>query len=71
MQSQPVYWDTLTTLYLSGNQLTWLPDSVGTLTGLTELWVSDNKLTELPATIGGLSELVGHVRPWIVHSVTV
>lgn len=53
----PRYWNSLTTLFLTGNNLTWLPDSIGTLVSLTELWVSDNKLSVLPDTIGNLPEL--------------
>ena len=44
-------------LYLNGNQLTTLPESIGGLTALTSLDLSDNRLTALPESIGGLTAL--------------
>lgn len=58
LPDKPVYWGSLTTLYLSGNQLPWLPESIGTLKSLKELWVSDNLLTKLPDTLGALDHLI-------------
>eukprot|EP00040_Diaphanoeca_grandis_P009498 m.49040 g.49040 ORF g.49040 m.49040 type:complete len:356 (-) comp20927_c1_seq1:163-1230(-) len=58
LPAQPEYWGTLSTLYLCGNNLSYLPDSVGSLVGLSELWISDNKLSKLPTTISNLHNLV-------------
>ena len=44
-------------LYLYGNQLTELPQSIGNLTNLTTLSLSDNQLTKLPESIGNLTNL--------------
>lgn len=38
----------VTTLYLSGNQLTAVPDTLGNLTSLTTLHLSRNQLTAVP-----------------------
>jgi Leucine-rich repeat (LRR) protein len=42
-------------LWLHGNVLTSLPDSIGQLASLQTLSLSGNCLTQLPATIGALS----------------
>lgn len=42
-------------LWLHGNLLTRLPDSIGQLASLRSLSLSGNCLRELPATIGTLS----------------
>ena len=47
----------LTTLDLSGNQLTDLPDSLGNLTALTTLDLSVNQLTRLPDSLDTLRSL--------------
>ncbi|NES87329.1 MAG: GTPase, partial [Moorea sp. SIO2B7] len=47
----------LTTLDLSGNELTELPEFIGNLSNLTTLDLSGNELTELPEFIGNLSNL--------------
>jgi predicted ATPase len=47
----------LTSLNLSDNQLTTLPDSLGQLTQLTSLNLSDNQLTTLPDSLGQLTQL--------------
>jgi len=47
----------LTSLVLTGNGLSALPESVGRLTRLRSLECAGNKLTKLPASIGDLSEL--------------
>ncbi|KAK4764026.1 hypothetical protein SAY87_013464 [Trapa incisa] len=39
------------------DQVDWLPDSIGKLSGLLQLDLSDNRLLALPASIGGLSSL--------------
>ncbi|WP_170318945.1 COR domain-containing protein, partial [Allorhizocola rhizosphaerae] len=44
----------LTTLYLSGNQLTAVPAELGNLTSLTELSLHGNQLTAVPAELGRL-----------------
>jgi leucine-rich repeat protein SHOC2 len=49
--------DRSTTLSLSHNQLTKLPDSIGTLSDLTCLKLRDNQLTILPDNIGNLVKL--------------
>jgi len=48
----------LKTLYLSDNQLTELPDSIGNLTKLERLSLVMNQLTELPEWIGNLTNLI-------------
>jgi Leucine-rich repeat (LRR) protein len=48
---------TLTTLDLSGNQLSDLPASFGNHTKLTELNLSDNKISQLPQSFGNLTAL--------------
>ncbi|KAL8143323.1 hypothetical protein V2J09_016355, partial [Rumex salicifolius] len=40
------------------DQIEWLPDSIGKLSGLITLDLSENRITTLPATIGGLSSLM-------------
>ena len=47
----------ITSLNLSNNQLTFLPDSIGNLRKLEELHVSGNQLVQLPETIGNLFHL--------------
>jgi leucine-rich repeat protein SHOC2 len=49
--------DRSTTLSLSSNQLTKLPDSIGTLSNLTCLKLRDNQLNILPDSIGNLFKL--------------
>jgi len=49
----------LTTLNLSGNQLTSIPESFGNLTNLTELSIYNNPLTNLPESFGNLTNLTG------------
>ncbi|GAB5411197.1 MAG: hypothetical protein ChlgKO_03110 [Chlamydiales bacterium] len=44
-------------LFLSGNQLTSLPDSISKLSSLNELYLSGNRLTSLPDSISKLSSL--------------
>jgi internalin A len=44
-------------LYLSYNQLTSLPTSIGNLQNLTKLWLGYNQLTSLPTSIGNLQNL--------------
>lgn len=39
------------------DQVEWLPDSIGKLSGLTTLDLSENRIAVLPVTIGGLSSL--------------
>ncbi|KAJ3707377.1 hypothetical protein LUZ61_011082 [Rhynchospora tenuis] len=39
------------------NEIEWLPDSIGKLSGLTSLDLSENRLVALPITIGGLVSL--------------
>ncbi|KAI3938114.1 hypothetical protein MKW98_018670 [Papaver atlanticum] len=39
------------------DQVEWLPDSIGKLTGLISLDLSENRITALPAKIGSLSSL--------------
>jgi hypothetical protein len=48
---------TITELYLWGNQLTEIPESIGNLTDLTELHLANNQLTELPESISKLTNL--------------
>ena len=43
-------------LYLSGNQLTSIPESIGSLQNIQTLFISDNQLTSLPSTICDLPE---------------
>ncbi|GLD94583.1 hypothetical protein PINS_up003194 [Pythium insidiosum] len=47
----------LKTLALEKNQLTTLPDSIGSFTQITELYVRENKLQSLPPGIGRLEQL--------------
>lgn len=47
----------LTALYASGNALTELPESIGTLTSLEVLEVARNKLKALPASLAGCTRL--------------
>jgi internalin A len=47
----------LTTLDLSGNQLTAVPEPVGNLTALTWLDLSGNQLTAVPESVGNLTAL--------------
>ena len=47
----------LTTLNLSNNNLTTLPESIGNLTQLTELYLDNNQLTTLPESFGNLTQL--------------
>jgi leucine-rich repeat protein SHOC2 len=44
-------------LLLTGNQLTNLPESIGSLSSLNLLYLSHNQLTSLPESIGNLSNL--------------
>ncbi|KAG2695046.1 hypothetical protein I3843_08G172000 [Carya illinoinensis] len=39
------------------DQIDWLPDSIGKLSGLITLDLSDNRIVALPASVGGLSSL--------------
>ncbi|KAL5976889.1 Plant intracellular Ras-group-related LRR protein 4 [Asimina triloba] len=39
------------------DQMEWLPDSIGKLSGLVTLDLSENRIVALPSTIGGLSTL--------------
>jgi len=39
------------------NQIEWLPDSIGKLTGLVSLDISENRILALPEAIGRLSSL--------------
>ncbi|KAK7262784.1 hypothetical protein RJT34_30364 [Clitoria ternatea] len=39
------------------DQVDWLPDSIGKLSGLVKLDLSENRIIALPSTIGGLSSL--------------
>ena len=47
----------LDSLYLSSNQLTTLPESIGNLSSLEELFLSSNQLTTLPESICNLTNL--------------
>ena len=47
----------ITSLDLSDNQLTEIPESIGDLTGLEKLYLSYNQLTEIPQSIGDLTGL--------------
>ena len=47
----------LTSLTISGNQLTSLPESIGNLSSLSVLALYSNQLTSLPENIGNLSNL--------------
>ncbi len=49
--------ETVTSLTLSGRELTELPESIGQLTQLFELELSYNRLTELPEFVGQLTNL--------------
>ncbi|KAF8377956.1 hypothetical protein HHK36_031345 [Tetracentron sinense] len=40
------------------DQIDWLPDSIGKLSGLITLDLSENRIVSLPTTIGGLSSLM-------------
>ena len=53
----PFIRSSVTTLYLRGNQLQKLPDSIGQLSNLTHLFLSENQLQEVPDSIGQLSNL--------------
>ena len=44
-------------LFLGGNQLTALPESLGQLTALQMLNLSGNRLTALPESLGQLTAL--------------
>ncbi|KAF5463567.1 hypothetical protein F2P56_019470 [Juglans regia] len=39
------------------DQIEWLPDSIGKLSGLISLDLSDNRIVALPASVGGLTSL--------------
>lgn len=47
----------LESLYISNNQITHLPDEIGTLSKLTALIAGSNALTSLPDSIGNLTNL--------------
>ncbi|MBF0377343.1 MAG: leucine-rich repeat domain-containing protein [Desulfamplus sp.] len=49
----------ITKLFLNGNQLINLPDSIGNLNKITELRLGGNKLIGLPESIGDLTQLSG------------
>ncbi|KAJ1962329.1 hypothetical protein GGI12_002710 [Dipsacomyces acuminosporus] len=51
------YWQTITALDLSNNQLTSLPDEIGHLANLQELNVGNNRLASLPSTISYCQKL--------------
>jgi Leucine-rich repeat (LRR) protein len=44
-------------IYLDGNALTSLPESLGRLTGIAQLRVSHNLLTEVPESLGDLDSI--------------
>lgn len=52
-----VSYPALKVLYLNGNELTSLPDSIGQLTGLKTLYLGTNQITRLPDSIGQLGSL--------------
>ena len=62
MTTLPVSIGNITELYLNGNQLTTLPDSIGNLTHLTELYLSGNQLTTLPESIENLTNITEYLR---------
>jgi Leucine-rich repeat (LRR) protein len=48
----------LRTLDLGHNQITWLPESLGEITGLSDfLYLHDNRLSSLPSSIAFLKKL--------------
>ncbi|MGD1712406.1 leucine-rich repeat domain-containing protein [Dapis sp. BLCC M172] len=47
----------LTTLYLGGNQLTKISESISQLSNLTTLYLGENQLTKIPQSISQLSNL--------------
>ena len=49
---KPTDYNKVTTINLSGNNLTTLPDSIGSLVNLQTLDLSENNLTTLPDCIG-------------------
>ena len=55
--SPPIPSPRLQHLYLGGNQLTCVPEEIGSLTRLQSLALCDNKITELPDSIASLTQL--------------
>lgn len=53
----PAFQADLHILLLKNNNLTVLPDAIGTLKGLRQLDISENNLESLPATIGDCANL--------------
>ncbi|MEG4572029.1 COR domain-containing protein, partial [Microcoleus sp. N3A4] len=47
----------LTTLYLSNNQITEIPEALASLSNLTKLYLWNNQITEIPEALASLSNL--------------